>query len=258
MPEQTIHSRSGFSTKPIHAERRVQMRYACTGDIALQPLMNRKAGVWRPAQVENISTKGIGLLLDAAIERGTILSVKLEGPAQRFSRPLLVRVIRVTERPGGGWQTGCTFAIPLDEEELGALLRADNASQASVEKKQPAQRAEKKLPEVPRDPFIDGSAVERRCVHRRHLSAAVVLSYGSGFEETLEALAIDGSIGGLKLLSGKPFGRGTIIRVRILTSSQRVPAVEMCVKSCRPQQTMWMIGAQFVQPPSSDVMLSLS
>jgi hypothetical protein len=131
MPEQIVPGWSGFRTQPLPAERRVHSRYACECDIAFQPLANRKAGTWLPTRVKNISAKGMGLVLNSAIERGALLSVKLEGPAQRFSQPLLVRVVRVTERHAGVWQLGCTFAIALDEEEVSAFLRADNASQAS-------------------------------------------------------------------------------------------------------------------------------
>ena len=139
MSEQIIRSRSGLRAKPLQTEQRVQMRYACSSDIAVQPLANRKAGVWSPAKVTNISAKGVGLMLTAPIERGTILSVKLEGPGQRFSRPLLLRVVRVVERPTGVWEAGCTFAIPLDEDEISVLLRTENAAQASVRTRPPVE-----------------------------------------------------------------------------------------------------------------------
>ena len=131
MPKPTMPGHSGFGTKSLPTERRVHTRYVCRSEIALQPLVNRKAVLWRSAHVENISAKGIGLVCDASLERGALVSVRLEGSAERFSRPLLVRVVRVSERPCGVWRIGCTFAVPLGEDELSALLQGENASQAS-------------------------------------------------------------------------------------------------------------------------------
>jgi hypothetical protein len=258
MPEQIIRSRSGLRAKPLKTDQRVQMRYPCTSDIAVQPLANRKAGVWNPAKVTNISTKGVGLMVTEPIERGTILSVKLEGPGQRFSRPLLLRVVRVAERPSGIWEVGCTFAIPLDEDEISALLRTDNAAQASVRTRPPVDLAEeKKLRATAAKLQSNANILERRCFLRRHLSTDVVLCYGPAFQETLQVIALDGSLGGLKLLSAKPFTRGTILRVRSLQPSSTDGTADICVKYCRAQQTMWTLGVQFVQPPPSSLLLSL-
>ena len=250
MPEHTIRGKK----KPPGADRRAWVRYECKGDIAFQPLVERKAGTWRPAQVGNISAKGIGLTLKAPLERGSILSVKLEGAAKRFSQPLLVRVVRSVQRSGGVWHLGCTFAIPLGEEELRALLRLDNAVQTARENKK-RDRPEDKSPPPTHDPFLHGSASERRTYHRRRVATSIVVAYGTAFEKTQEGLAIDASIGGLKLLTREPLGRGTILRVRNVKAPHSVPSVEVRVKSCRPQQSMWVVGTQFLHTPPSDVML---
>jgi hypothetical protein len=258
MPKQTILGHSGFGAKLLPTERRVHTRYACPCAIALQALRNRKAELWHPAYIENFSAKGMALVCATFLERGTLLFVKLEGDAQRFCQPLLARVVRISERPGGVWRIGCKFAIPLDEDEISVLLRADKTSQASRDQLQAAEPGkQQKAPAVPHDPFLDGSTYERRRVHRRRLSATVVLSYGADCRESMEAFAVDGSLRGLHLLSRKSFGLDTILRVRSSKASRTVPSVEVRVKSCRLQQTGWRIGVQFVKPPSADVMLSL-
>ena len=83
MSEPSRFGRSGFRTKPRPAERRTHARYACRSASILQPLANRKAEVWRSVQVENVSTKGLGLVCDLSIERGALLCVKLQGAAAR-------------------------------------------------------------------------------------------------------------------------------------------------------------------------------
>src|SRR5438270_147101 len=102
MPERTVPVPSKSKKRSPDAESRAWVRYPCDSAISFQPLESRKDGTWHPARVTNISAKGMGLVLDLAVQRGTILSVMLEGPAHRFSRPVLVRVVRATERPSGG------------------------------------------------------------------------------------------------------------------------------------------------------------
>jgi hypothetical protein len=256
MSERTTRHPSGSRKEPSGSERRAWVRYECESDVAFQPLVDRKAGTWHAARVRNISAKGMGVVLEVPIQRGAILSVKLEGTAKRFSQPLLVRVVRVAARSGGIWHVGCTFAIPLGEQELRGLTGADNALPAPPDKKQQPPPARGGQPKSDtHDPFLHGSAKERRGVHRRRITISVLLFYGSGFENSEEALAVDASLGGLKLLARQPFGRGSILRVRGTKAPQRIPSVDVRVKSCRPQESMWVIGAQFVQPPSSDIIM---
>src|SRR5207248_2667067 len=117
MPERSLPSPSKSKRRLPDTEGRAWVRYPCDSAISFQPLQSRKDGTWRPAKVTNISAKGLGLVLEAPAERGAILSVMLEGSANRFSQPVLVRVVRAKEQPSG-WHVGCTFAIPLGEEEL--------------------------------------------------------------------------------------------------------------------------------------------
>src|SRR5438132_4596449 len=138
MPERPIPFQLKSKKRFPDAEGRAWVRYPCESAISFQPLEFRKDGTWLPAKVANISAKGMGLVLDAPVQRGAILSVLLEGTGDRFSRPVLVRVVRATERPGGGWHLGCTFAIPLGADELQALLPPSDPLPAAPEQKQPA------------------------------------------------------------------------------------------------------------------------
>ena len=108
MPERTVpgNKKSKSRKRPPDAEGRAWVRYPCDSAISFQPLESRKDGNWRAAKVANISATGLGLLLEAPVERGAILCVLLEGPANRFSQPVLVRVVRTKERAGVGWHAG--------------------------------------------------------------------------------------------------------------------------------------------------------
>jgi len=242
----------------LSRECRGWVRYPYDAEISFQPLELRKDGTWHPARARDISTKGLGLILDAHVQGGAILAIKLDGPCQRLSRPLLVRVMRRHELCNGGWQVGCTFAIPLGEQELHVLVAAEDSAKAAAENEPPAHSAPKRIPSThPYDPFFEGSSDERRTCPRRRIMVPVLLSYAlAGGESSTdrEALAIDASGGGMKLLTQECFGRGSIVRLR---SAKAPPSasVEVRVKSCSPQQTKWFLGVQFLQAPPSEFML---
>jgi hypothetical protein len=76
--------------------------------------------------VSDISTKGIGLILNAGLSRGSFLDISLEhADGQRLSSPLRVRVRRVVSQPNGNWLVGCNFVNKISENELQAFLRDD-------------------------------------------------------------------------------------------------------------------------------------
>ena len=239
-------------------ECRAWVRYPYEAEISFQPLKLRKDGTWRPAKARDISTKGLGLILDTQVQGGAILAIKLEGSCQRLNRPLLVRVMRRDELSSGSWQIGCTFAIPLGESELHALVPPEDPSEGAAETEAPPHSPAKAIRSTDLyDPFFQGSSDERRTYPRRRIMVPVLLSYAlvAGESSTdKEALAIDASGGGMKLLAQECFGRGTIVRLR---SAKAPPSasVEVRVKSCSPQQTKWFLGVQFLQTPPSEFML---
>jgi hypothetical protein len=258
MPERHVPVHSRSKRRPPDTEGRAWVRYPCDSEISFQPLECRKDGNWRAAKIANISAKGIGLLLETPIETGAILCVLLEGSAQRLSQPLLARVVRATERSGVGWHVGCTFAIPLSNDELRALVSSSEALPAAPKPKDQTAVVKDRGRAANHDPFLQGSPNERRNSPRRRVSVPITISYGSAWESRHEAHAIDTSLGGLKLLTRQPFGRGTILRVRSTKTPARVPSVEVKVKSCTPQQSKWIVATQFQQRPPSEVLLYFS
>lgn len=246
------------ATRRAPRELRAWVRYPYHAEISIQPLELRKEGTWHPAKARDISNKGLGLILDGQVEGGAILAIKLEGPSQRLTHPLLVRVVRGAEQSTGSWQVGCTFAIPLGAQELQALVPAEDLSEGAADNEPPPHVPQKALATVhSQDAAFQGNPAERRTYPRRRIAVPVMLSHASVAGEAfpdIEALAIDASGGGMKLLADDCLGRGTILRLR---SGKAHPsaAVKVRVKSCSPQETKWFIGVQFLQPPSSEFML---
>jgi hypothetical protein len=253
---QTIPLKSAAAQKAPRAERRAGARSVCDAAVLFQPLTT-KGSHWRPARIRNISLRNVGLAMDPGVPCGTILSVKLEGPHRRFRRPLIARVTRAMERPGEGYHVGCTFVLPLSDEELQALLSsAQPRPTLSAPSKQESAAKEDDRSADEHDPFLHGSASERRCSPRRRVAIPVHLSYDSIHAETIHGLAIDSSKMGLGLLAARPFAKGTVLRVRPAKADGRtVASVRVKVMCCRAQQRRWVIGVRFLLPPSADTLL---
>jgi hypothetical protein len=97
------------------------MRHLCSLNITCRLL--GKDGVTLPhATIVDISRRGLGIATEKRLERGMILVVGLAGVTERFSRPLLVRVVRVVRNQEGEWVGACTFANRLSDDDLQVLL----------------------------------------------------------------------------------------------------------------------------------------
>jgi serine/threonine protein kinase len=77
--------------------------------------------VW-PLVVQDVSATGIGILLARRCEPGTELSVEVPMGTNHQNWSLPVRVVRVRKDNHGHWMHGCIFLVPLDDEELEALI----------------------------------------------------------------------------------------------------------------------------------------
>jgi hypothetical protein len=111
--------------KPSHAgrERRSATRFPSGLDASCQPVMLRDRSSW-VAQVRDISTGGIGLVLPRRFEPKTLLIVFLESPFHEISRTMLVRVVHTTALPDNQWLLGCELTSELDADDL-QVFRAE-------------------------------------------------------------------------------------------------------------------------------------
>ena len=121
MPELDRLQEEGARETPAGSERREAERFPCD----VRPFW----GEWgtgrcaATAQVRDVSTTGIGLLMPCWIRPGQVLVIKLCGAVRGLNRPLLVRVIHSTRQPDGHWLCGGTFVRRLTEVELRRLLQ---------------------------------------------------------------------------------------------------------------------------------------
>jgi hypothetical protein len=124
-------------------------------------------------------------------------------------------------------------------------------------RRQIAPRSPKKdSPPAPPDPFVHGSATERRIALRRSGKAVEVLITDAEVkEEPSRGWVVDRSTGGLCLEVIKEVEPGTVLSVRTVNAPKTVSWVQVEVKSCRAVDGNWEIGCQFVKTPPWSVML---
>jgi hypothetical protein len=111
-------SRAEDAKSSANGERRRAVRFEC-----------KRRNSWRlfatttcssgEGTVNDISVNGISLSLDSALRPGMFLDLSLSSDdGEAFSRPMLVRVRRVTPQADGSWLVGCNFVKKLTAEEL--------------------------------------------------------------------------------------------------------------------------------------------
>ncbi len=120
MSDPATSSDAGADDRPPH-ERRASVRYTVQRDSFCQPGTGRADQFWRFAKMLDLSATGIRLLIGRGFEAGTALVVELSSADASFACTVEARVVHATEAPGG-WLLGCTFATPLRDEDLKALL----------------------------------------------------------------------------------------------------------------------------------------
>jgi hypothetical protein len=99
-------------------DRRAHPRYLCWVEVLCE------AGA-RPARLLDLSAGGARVALLAPVPHGADLRLTLpRGPG----RPgVLAAIVTRVTRTRTGWEAGCSFAEPLLDEQLAALLRSIEA-----------------------------------------------------------------------------------------------------------------------------------
>jgi serine/threonine protein kinase len=114
-------------SRPGGRERRACLRYSaglgtyCVVNTSLHDTGDAVQDTW-PATVENVSKTGLGLVLGRRLERDTILTLELTTAGSNSPTLLFARVVRVQAQGFGHWFIGCKFLVPLNDENLQALL----------------------------------------------------------------------------------------------------------------------------------------
>lgn len=87
-----------------------------------QPSSELGYELWWQADVEEISSGGLTLVLKRWFAAGTVLDIDLHNVTTRYSAVCQVRVLHAQQLPDdGSWYLGCAFVKPLSEDCLSAL-----------------------------------------------------------------------------------------------------------------------------------------
>jgi len=118
-----------------YADRRAADRFVPPRPLSCQVTAVVREGQWA-AQVRDLSTEGIGLVISQPFASGVVLGIDLANPSGRFVRFLLVRVLHCKKEAEGSFLLGGEFVGRLTQEELDFVL-ADNAPAVSGIGRQP-------------------------------------------------------------------------------------------------------------------------
>jgi hypothetical protein len=137
-----------------------------------------------------------------------------------------------------------------------ALVLGNRALAKRRRAKPPPPPAEKPTPEGQHDPFVQGSACERRSALRRSgRTVRVLLSDGDYRDEPFEGWVIDRSVGGLCLCANEVVQPGVRLKVMPENAPPETPWVEVEVRSVREEDGQQEIGCKFVKTPPWGILL---
>jgi hypothetical protein len=102
-----------------------------------------------------------------------------------------------------------------------------------------------------RDPFLEGSAADRREAARRSGNPVGVLLYdAAGRRELGRGLVLDRSLGGIALLAEGAVQAGAVVGILAAGAPVTAVPVQVVVKTTRREGRGYRLGCQFVRPPS--------
>jgi hypothetical protein len=82
-----------------------------------------------PALVRDLSSNGVGLVLDSYLQPGSELAIQIPPAHENMqAEHLHVRVVHAAALPGGQWLLGCSLTRPLSENERQRLLERTGKS----------------------------------------------------------------------------------------------------------------------------------
>ena len=102
-------------------DKRTWVRFECEVGATYQFARSPEGGP-RQAKVINISSTGLGMLVNEPVDVGVLLNVASTGDANNPPFRILATVVRSDELQGR-WVIGCTFIRELEEGELQSVLR---------------------------------------------------------------------------------------------------------------------------------------
>jgi hypothetical protein len=106
-----------FTPRPANEERRATVRYRSGLHVPCRLADDPAAGAWK-ARVRDLSTLGVGLVLQHKRELADLLEIELVKANGVLVRTVLARVIHVEEDGPRSWLVGCAFVSELTDAEM--------------------------------------------------------------------------------------------------------------------------------------------
>jgi PilZ domain len=244
-------------TQTKSAERRKAERHGRSLQIAWRVLGNRHLR-FGEAALKDIGTDGLALKVDQFCPKGTVVILQFAEAAERCAEPMLLKAewsseLKPTEAGIPTYLMGCSFISPLLDKDLKALLASVKNSTAAPA---PPKEAPAKTP-ARLDPFLVGSASEKRSLLRRGGLAVRVVLCRTARDTPVEASVVDRSLKGLGILIHRPFTRGTLLNVRPRDAHEKTSSVQVEVRNCRQKGKQWLLGCHFLHTPPANVLIHL-
>ncbi len=107
--------------KPAGIDRRAAVRHFVRPDIKGKASEPRCTRPWK-AMIRDLSTTGVGMILNQSFDPDTELAVELFSPDMLLCYTVLTRVVHSNRQGNGSWLVGCRFVRELSPEELQNLL----------------------------------------------------------------------------------------------------------------------------------------
>lgn len=101
-------------------ERRRAIRYSAQDSSLLLTVVQNDRH--RPATLHDISSEGIGVLLDRAIDPGAFIRVEIHSRAKHCWYLKKARVVHAQPQAVGAWLAGISFLMKFDEVDVPALF----------------------------------------------------------------------------------------------------------------------------------------
>jgi PilZ domain len=120
-PATSVQGETTLMQRHAWIKRRAEVRYQC-GPATAGKLVRDGGPQQGHAWVVNLSTAGVGLLLNEPLEPETPLVVHVKSIATGRLFELRARVVHNTVQASGDWLVGCELAQRLEPDDLEALL----------------------------------------------------------------------------------------------------------------------------------------
>jgi PilZ domain len=209
----------GKTQSSAEEERRLWGRLPCDISTTCKPTRNRVADAI-PGRVRNVSMSGACLHIPVAFSLGELFSLHLPGPKEESS-DILACVVRCDALDERTWMVGCTFASPLDSQDL------------------------RRFDETAAEP----SPSDRRRWERFPCQARATYQLVRAAEagENYRAIIVNISGGGLALQPEQPLDVGDLLSVDLRHGDEHVLTALASVVRTHRDESRLVVGCNFIR-----------